>query len=299
MQKFTRALTREIEVGGERLSVTLDQEGLTLRPVGSRRPPHTMTWTAVVCACAGKPITGDSPPPEVTRAALDALKAGRKEKPAAPAAEPTPPADPPPAGPKATAKHSAPESARGGEPAPAAPPADQSFLNILARIDHWLARHRPRFHKALLPGATDADLAGLEGHLGMRLPGELRDWLRWHSGQDPESIGAFEEGWILLGAGEIGNAKSELDAAPPPGWHTGWVPFLDNDNGSYLCLDTTHTGLPVRACWRGNEHHEIVAPSLTAWARDFAAALEAGQYHEDPERGTFHRRGAPATVGGE
>ena len=41
MQKFTRSLTREIEIGGERVGITLDANGVTLKPVGSRRPPHT------------------------------------------------------------------------------------------------------------------------------------------------------------------------------------------------------------------------------------------------------------------
>ena len=36
MQKFTRALTREIEIAGERFVVTLDAAGLAIRPVGSR-----------------------------------------------------------------------------------------------------------------------------------------------------------------------------------------------------------------------------------------------------------------------
>ena len=41
MQKFARWLTREIEVSGVRLAVTLDQDGLNIRPVGSQRdrPP--------------------------------------------------------------------------------------------------------------------------------------------------------------------------------------------------------------------------------------------------------------------
>src|SRR5262245_47295043 len=50
MQKFTRSLTREIEVGGERVAVTLDETGMTLRPVGARRPPHTLSWAQVLCA---------------------------------------------------------------------------------------------------------------------------------------------------------------------------------------------------------------------------------------------------------
>ena len=63
MQKFTRALTREIEVGGERLAVTLSEQGLSVRPVGSRRPPHTMSWATWVCTCTHE-VEGQEPTTE-------------------------------------------------------------------------------------------------------------------------------------------------------------------------------------------------------------------------------------------
>jgi hypothetical protein len=44
MQKFTRELTREIEIAGQRLAVTLNEKGVSLRPVGSQRPPAALTW---------------------------------------------------------------------------------------------------------------------------------------------------------------------------------------------------------------------------------------------------------------
>src|SRR5579871_3746106 len=63
MQQFTRSLTREIEVGGERLAVTLSKEGLSVRPVGGRRPPHHMSWETWLCAvvahAAGQEPTAD------------------------------------------------------------------------------------------------------------------------------------------------------------------------------------------------------------------------------------------------
>jgi hypothetical protein len=80
VQKFTRALTREIEVGGgERLAVTLSEEGLSFRVVGSRKPPHDMTWAACLCACT----QGREQPPSADElaTALKALRAGGKERP--------------------------------------------------------------------------------------------------------------------------------------------------------------------------------------------------------------------------
>ncbi len=96
MQKFTRALTREIEVGGERLAVTLSEEGLQVRVVGTRKTPYSMTWAACLCALTqGR----EHPPSEEEMAAtVKALRAGVKE-PAAPAKteEPAPTETPAPA----------------------------------------------------------------------------------------------------------------------------------------------------------------------------------------------------------
>jgi hypothetical protein len=74
MQQFTRALTREIEVGGERLALTLSKEGLSVRPVGGRRPPHTMSWAACVCACVSG--AGGEPTADQVEQALKAVRAG-------------------------------------------------------------------------------------------------------------------------------------------------------------------------------------------------------------------------------
>jgi cell wall assembly regulator SMI1 len=48
VQKFTRSLTREIAVDGRRFAVTFSAAGLSLRPVGSRKPPREMSWQQLV-----------------------------------------------------------------------------------------------------------------------------------------------------------------------------------------------------------------------------------------------------------
>lgn len=279
MQKFTRALTREIELAGERLAVTLDEKGLTVRPVGSRRPPHTLSWSACLCAVAGHPASADPPPEAELAEAVKAIKGGAPKPASAPAAPAHPAAPVPPAEEKSPV----------GSAPPAPASAESSVPALLARVDRWLAAHRQRFHRGLLPGAGDAELVPLKDALGGTVPHELADLLRWHGGQSPDVPGAFESGWNLMSPAEIAAAKKELDAAPPAGSHSGWVPFMDNDGGSYLVLDTKLPGNPVLASWQGNPEHEKVAPSLAAWLQDFVTALEAGKYHEDPERGSFHR----------
>jgi cell wall assembly regulator SMI1 len=283
MQKFTRALTREIEVGGERLAVTLDEEGLTVRPVGSRRPPHKLSWAACACAVAGQFASEDPPPAGELAEAIKSLKSGAPKedggKSSNPGAPPHPDAPVPPAD--------------AGSPVSSTPPPtahnESSVPALLARVERWLAAHRARFHRGLLPGASEADLHTLKEASGGHVPEELSELLRWHGGQSADVPGALEQGWNLMSVQEIVAAKKELDAQPPPGWRSGWIPFLEDDGGSYLALDTTQPGHAVRAVWKGNPEHETVAPSLAAWLRDFATGLEGGKYHEDAERGTFAR----------
>ncbi|HEY7428707.1 MAG TPA: SMI1/KNR4 family protein [Gemmataceae bacterium] len=273
MQQFTRSLTREIQVGGERLIVTLSKEGLSVRPLGGRRPPHTMSWGAWLCACVAG--TGQEPTAEQIQQALQAVHAhGSKPKKNPASAE-----DPPTTAVPFLAANASTASASSGHP----------LEELLSRVDHWLSAHRPRFRRALLPGASSSDCDALAAALGKPLPEELRIWLTWHNGQNADVPGAFEQSWNLMSTQQIAEAKKELDAEPDEGWQQAWVPFLDDDNGNYLCLDLGSPGCPVRECWRGRSDHPTAAPSLTAWLSDFLATLERGAYTEDPERGTLVR----------
>lgn len=162
-------------------------------------------------------------------------------------------------------------------------------LDVFVRLERWLKKHRSKFHRALLPGATPAELAELEQALGRPVPEDLRALLCWHNGHGGEFAGAFEESWLLLGTHAIAATKRDLDADPESGWQTAWVPVLDNEQGDFLFLDVGEAGTPVRAFWLGQDDHPTVAPSLAAWLDDFANAVERGDYREDPERGAFLR----------
>jgi hypothetical protein len=78
VQKFTRPLTREIEIGGERLALTFSEKGIVVRPVGSRRPPWEMSWATLVCHVGAH--EGHEPPPEQVSAALHRIKSGAPAK---------------------------------------------------------------------------------------------------------------------------------------------------------------------------------------------------------------------------
>jgi cell wall assembly regulator SMI1 len=269
MQKFTRALTREVEVGGERLAITFDADGLSVRPVGSRREPHRLSWAAVACAAAGLA-------PDDVAAALAALRAGApKDKPAKAS-----PDDAPPVAPAAMTSPA--------EKAPAAPP--DRLADVLPRLDAWLVRHRPTYHAALNLGATAEELAALERSLGQPLPEELRTWLGWHNGQKEGFHGAFVESFYLLGTERIASlARSIREEDAVAGWNNAWIPLLASDQEDLIVLDTAGPGRPLREVWQGNDAHDVTAKSLADWAENLLKDFEANRYVEDPERGELMR----------
>jgi cell wall assembly regulator SMI1 len=276
VQKFTRALTREIELGGQRLKVTLNEKGLAFSLVGSRRPPREITWAALLQHLArGEGVP--EPDPQALAEAVEQLKGaspGRKAN-----------------------KTSAQPSAQEARPAPAAAEApgqqSESVPALLNRLETWLRSHRPRYVQGLLPGANAEELASLRAGLGGTLPEELRALLAWHNGQSGDLVGAFEDCWELMSATQIIAAKQDLDArgGGPGAWKPAWIPFLDDDAGSYLVLEPSQAGMPVREYRPDSTEAAVVAPSLIAWLRDFVAAVERGEYVEDTERGDFLRRG--------
>jgi cell wall assembly regulator SMI1 len=130
----------------------------------------------------------------------------------------------------------------------------------------------------------------LQNDLGRPLPDALRTLLAWHNGQSDDCPARFEQDWILLDSGRVAAAKREVDAAAPAtGWQPDWIPFLDNDAGDYVCMDAGAPGVPVREFWQDRKEHPVTAPNLAVWLEGVVSAMERGEYHEDPERGSFLR----------
>jgi hypothetical protein len=76
VQKFTRPLTREIEVAGQRLALTFSEQGLALRPVGSRKPPREVSWGALLTQLARAGEGGAAPSGEEVASAIEWVKSG-------------------------------------------------------------------------------------------------------------------------------------------------------------------------------------------------------------------------------
>ena len=288
MQKFTRPLTREIELAGERLALTFNEQGIVLRPVGSRRPPWEMSWGALVWHITGMGAPEPrQPSQEEINSALQKVKSGAPAKPAGTQPPPAASAQPAPSverhipAPRATMTTAQVQSRTDVDELP----------GLLRRLDRWLATERPGYHRALLPGATEESLAVLENALGMPLPLELRALMSWHNGQTPDFVGHLERDFDLMSIPQIIAAKRELDgSAGQEGWQRSWISFLKDDNDNYVVLDASRPEASVREFWQGNPDHSEVAPSLRAWLEDFVLALERGEYTEDTERGTMLRK---------
>ena len=88
-----------MELAGERLAFTFDAEGVSVRPVGSRRQPHSCSWASLVAHLTREDAV--PPAPEELAAAVGRLKAGGKaearptgKEPETPAPDQEPPSNP-------------------------------------------------------------------------------------------------------------------------------------------------------------------------------------------------------------
>src|SRR5437763_17109101 len=111
-----------------------------------------------MCATLGHPLTSPAPTDADLAEVVKKLKSGADK--AAKASE----------APAATPSSVAPEPAASEAPSD----GEDALPALLSRLDHWLAKHRSRFHKGLLPGATPEQLDALKAQLPCPLPDELR-----------------------------------------------------------------------------------------------------------------------------
>jgi cell wall assembly regulator SMI1 len=158
---------------------------------------------------------------------------------------------------------------------------------LIRRIDNWLAANRHDYYALLQPGATDAELDAFEARLSLKLPPAFRQLYRWRSGQDPMSSAALQGNRSFCGLEELASTKDLLDGMigydfdDPRYWRRGWVPFLHNGGGSYLCLDLAaedggHPGQLI-GFWKHDKDRPVEFPSVEAWLADLADSMEAGE----------------------
>ena len=159
--------------------------------------------------------------------------------------------------------------------------------HLIDRMNRWLVVNRPDYYALLQPGATNVDLDAVESQFQIRLPPSFRQLYCWRNGQDPMSFDPLQGNRSFCTLEEIASTKDELDGMigsdfdDPRYWRRGWVPFLHNGGGSYLCLDIAAEdgGHPSQLVgfWKQDEDRPIEYPSIEAWLADLVESMESGQ----------------------
>jgi cell wall assembly regulator SMI1 len=158
----------------------------------------------------------------------------------------------------------------------------------IARADRWLAAHRPDYYAHLQPGVSDPALDAFESRFSLRLPVAFRELYRWRNGQQLDYSKSLEQNWMFCPLEEITDTKDMLDGMigydfeDPRYWRRGWVPFLHNGGGSYLCVDLAAEdgGVPgqVIEFWKAAEDRPVMYPNFEAWLTALADSMEGGTW---------------------
>ncbi len=161
----------------------------------------------------------------------------------------------------------------------------------IERMDAWLAAHRADYRAVLQPGVSDAALDAFEARFSLKLPEGLRALYRWRNGQPDSCFDSLQGNRMFSALEDIADTKEMLDGMigtdfeDPATWRRGWVPFLSNGGGSYLCVDTDAEAGgqpgPLVAFWKGDEDRPVEHASFDAWLADLVASMEAGTIEFD------------------
>jgi len=158
---------------------------------------------------------------------------------------------------------------------------------LIERMDRWLAANRPDYYALLQPGVSDAQLDAFEAQFSLKLPAAFRQFYRWRNGQEPTSSAPLQGNRSFCTLEEVASTKDMLDGMigydfdDPRYWRRGWVPFLHNGGGSFLCLDLAAEdgGRPGQliAFWKRNDDRPVEFPSIEAWLTDLVESMESGE----------------------
>jgi cell wall assembly regulator SMI1 len=157
---------------------------------------------------------------------------------------------------------------------------------LIERLDLCLSGNRPDYYALLRPGVTDADLDAFEARFSLKLPVNFRELYRWKNGQDPVSSAPLDTNRTFSTLEDVAGTKYELDGMigsdfdDPSYWRQGWIPFLHNGGGSYLCLDLAavdggHPGQLI-GFWKADPDRPIEFPSLEEWLTHLVTKMENG-----------------------
>ena len=157
---------------------------------------------------------------------------------------------------------------------------------LIERMDAWLSANRADYRALLQPGVDDAALDGFEAKFSLTLPAAFRALYRWRNGQPDSSFDSLQDNRMFSALEDIADTKEMLDDMigtdfeDPATWRRGWVPFLSNGGGSYLCVDVDAEGGgqpgQLIAFWKADDDRPVEHASVDAWLTDLVASMEAG-----------------------
>lgn len=165
---------------------------------------------------------------------------------------------------------------------------------LISRLDVWLRSNRASYYAQLLPGATDEEIQQFEQSLGLSLPESFKVLYQWHNGQPDDFFEAFHDNKMFLSLQEIERAWSDLKELLESGdfeienwWHVGWVPFLHDGGGNYLCLDLegTFTGQKGQLLefWHDDYDRDVLYPSFEDYLETLVRCFEQEVWQKDEE----------------
>jgi cell wall assembly regulator SMI1 len=115
---------------------------------------------------------------------------------------------------------------------------------LIERLDKWLAENRPEYYEGLAKGASEKDIATLESKLGVTLPDEFKELLKWRNGQKSDNFDSIYYTFSFMSADDIEGTRRENnellkagDFDQPNWWFPEYVPFLVSAGGDNYCID--------------------------------------------------------------
>ncbi len=169
---------------------------------------------------------------------------------------------------------------------PAAGDPNRSVAPLLQQMESWLAENREDYFANLQPGVTPAQLDQFETEFRLKLPPAFRQLYQWRNGQKIDCYESLVENRMFMSLEDIADAKRCLDPmigmdfTDPTHWRRGWVPFLSNGGGDYLCVDITAkdggSSGQIREYWHADDDRDVPHDDLREWLTYLVESMEDG-----------------------
>src|SRR5688572_20650295 len=156
--------------------------------------------------------------------------------------------------------------------------------HLLKRLEKWLRAHHPDALATMNPGLDLAGLRAFERALGLPLPPAVRQLYRWRDGQDSDTYETIPpDEWELLPSRLVLRVRDDLARDPRglPMWRPGFLPFLGDPYGGFMCLDLAgDVSVPgsVLELKPGADEVIIRHDFYELWLETVVAGLEEGLY---------------------